>query len=278
MSAVSAVSAASSRHVDVGGYRLEIHERGAGPALLMGHSLTFDSAMFDRLAGELEDRFRVICVDLAGHGGSGTPREVFTLEEAADGIAALLDALGIERAGWVGHSMGGMMGLRLALQHPGRLGAIGLLNTSAEAEDPQMRDLYHHVNETSRGKPSEEATVEFVLKLMFSRAFREAHPDRVEPYRRLLYEPQDAEGVYRCARAVIWRGSVLEDLGGLDVPALVVTAAGDKAVPAAHGHAIAGALPGCRTVEIDDCGHLSPEEKPAEVGAALAAFFGEVWA
>jgi len=268
----------SSRTVDVGGYGLQVHERGSGPPLLFGHSLTFDSSMFERLASQLSDRFRILLVDLPGHGGSGTPGELFTLEDAADGIARLLDALGIERAGWVGHSMGGMIGMRLALQHPGRLGALALLNTSAEAEAPQMRDLFHHVNETSRGKPSEPATVEFVLNLMFSAGFREAHPERLAPYRHILFEPSDSEGVYRGARAVIWRGSVLDRLEELDLPSLVITAEGDTAVPPKFGEAIAERIPGCRSLELSDCGHLSPEEKPEEIGPALAAFFEEVWA
>ncbi|MEE2830245.1 MAG: alpha/beta fold hydrolase [Myxococcota bacterium] len=263
--------------VDLGGYSLAVKDRGAGPAVLFGHSLTFDSAMFDRVADQLSERFRVVQVDLPGHGGSGTPKEVFSLEEVADDLPGLLDGLGIERAAWVGHSMGGMVGMRFALQHPKRVGALALLNTSAEAEIPNMRDLYHHVNESSRGKPSTKPTVEFVLSLMFSEAFREQHPDRVEPYRTLLYEPSDAEGVYRMARSVIWRDSVLESLGGLDTPCLVITAALDTAVPAHFGESIARSVPGCRRLQLDDCGHLSPEERPEEVAAAIHSFLEEAW-
>ncbi len=262
--------------VDVGDYSIQIYEQGEGPCLVFGHSLTFDSAMWQPVADQLSDRFRVIRIDLPGHGGSGTPCEIFSLEDVADDIEVALAALGIENAVWAGHSMGGMVGMRLAIRHPGRLRAMALLNTSAEAEAEGARDMYHYVNESSRGKPSDKATVEFVLGLMFSSLFLLEHPEQVEPYRRLLFEPPDAEGTYRAARAVIWRDSVLEQLQSIDMPTLVITGNGDTAVPASFGRTIAGAIPGSRMVELDDCGHLSPEERPIEVATALTSFFEEV--
>jgi len=266
----------STRLVDIGEYSIQVHEQGQGPTLVFAHSLTFDSAMWQSVADELSDRFRVIRIDLPGHGGSGTPGEIFNLEDVADDIDKVLAALGIEGAVWAGHSMGGMVGMRVAIRHPGRLRAMALLNTSAEAEAESARDMYHYVNESSRGKPSDKATVEFVLSLMFSATFLEKHPEQVEPYRRLLFEPPDAEGTYRAARAVIWRESVLEQLQSIDMPTLVITGNGDTAVPASFSRSIAGAIPGSRVVELDDCGHLSPQERPVEVAEALTTFFEEV--
>lgn len=266
----------SSRHIDVGGYTIQVFEQGEGPTLVFGHSLTFDSAMWQPVADALSDRFHVVRIDLPGHGGSGTPREVFTLEEVADDVDKVLGAMGIEGAVWAGHSMGGMVGMRLAIRHPSRLRAMALLNTTAEAEIEGARDMFHYVNESSRGKPSDKATVDFVLKLMFSAGFLDAAPEKVEPYRTLLFEPPDAEGTYRAARAVIWRQSVLEHLSSLDMPTLVITGNGDTAVPASFGKTIADAIDGSRLLELDDCGHLSPEERPAEVAGALTSFFEEV--
>jgi len=266
----------STRLVDVGGYSIQIYEQGEGPTLVFGHSLTFDSAMWQGVADELSDRFRVVRIDLPGHGGSGTPREVFTLEDMADDVDRALAILGIEDAVWAGHSMGGMVGMRLAIRHPGRLRAMALLNTSAEAEAEGTRDMFDYVNESSRGKPSDKATVDFVLGLMFSAGFLETESERVEPYRSLLFEPPDAEGTYRAARAVIWRESVLEQLRNVDMPTLVITGHGDTAVPSSFGRTIADAVPGSRLLELDDCGHLSPEERPVEVAQALTSFFEEV--
>ena len=266
----------SSRLIDVGGYSILVYEQGEGPTLVFAHSLTFDSAMWQSVADQLSGRFHVVRIDLPGHGGSGTPGEVFTLEDIADDVDKVLGVMGIEGAVWAGHSMGGMVGMRLAIRHPSRLRAMALLNTSAEAEIEGARDMFHYVNERSRGKPSDKATVDFVLQLMFSARFLASEPERVAPYRKLLFEPPDAEGTYRAARAVIWRDSVLDQLAAVDMPTLVVTGNGDTAVPASFGETIAAAICGSRLLALDDCGHLSPEERPVEVARALTTFFEEV--
>jgi len=266
----------STRLVDIGEYSIQVHDQGRGPTLVFGHSLTFDSAMWQGVADELSDRFRVIRIDLPGHGGSGTPGVVFSLEDMADDVDQVLDALEVEGAVWAGHSMGGMVGMRLAIRHPSRLCAMALLNTSAEAEAETTRDLFHYVNESSRGKPSDKATVDFVLNLMFSAGFLGSEPEKVEPYRTLLFEPPDAEGTYRAARAVIWRESVLEQLSAVDIPTLVITGNGDTAVPSSFGRSIAEAIPRSRLLELNDCGHLSPEERPVQVAQALTTFFEEL--
>ncbi|MBN96113.1 MAG: hypothetical protein CL928_18895 [Deltaproteobacteria bacterium] len=261
------------RMIAVNGYEIAVRIRGDGPPVLMGHSLTFDSRMFDAQVAALQDKFPLIQIDLPGHGDSGTPKEYFTLEEIADDLAELMDQLGVKKAAWVGHSLGGMVGMRLALQHPDRVSAIALLNTSAEAENPQMRDLYHHVNETSRGKPSDAKTVKFVLELMFSPSFIANQSDDVAPYEEMLFNPKDAEGVYRTAHAVIWRTSVLDDMTALRPPALVLTSADDTSVPAHHGEAILGKVPGARHIHLDNCAHMSCVEQPDAVADALQSFF-----
>jgi len=259
--------------ISVNGYEMAVRIRGKGPPVLMGHSLTFDSRMFDGQVDALQERFTLIQVDLPGHGDSGTPKEYFTLEEVADDLAALMDVLQVSKAAWVGHSLGGMVGMRLALRHPDRISAIALLNTSAEAESQQMRDLYHHVNEASRGKPSDAKTVKFVLQLMFSPTFISEQSEHVAPYEDMLFNPKDAEGVYRTAHAVIWRSSVLEDMATLRPPALVLTSADDTSVPAHHGEAIVEKLPEAVHVHLDNCAHMSCVERPQAVADALQSFF-----
>ncbi len=263
-----------ARRIDLGGHHLSFWECGEGPPLLFGHSLTFDHQMFTPQAEALQDRHRVLLVDLHGHGASTAPDRLFTLEEMADDLARALDALDIDGVGYVGHSMGGMVGQRLALRHPDRVKAMALLNTTAGVDPDTIRDLFHHVNETSRGKPSDPRTVAFVLSLMFCEAFRENHPEAVKPFEKLLFEPTEQDGVYRAAHAVIWRQSILESLEELDVPTLVMTSDLDTAVPAVWGEAIAASVPRARLHPLEGCGHLSPVEQPQAVAQVLGDFFG----
>ena len=127
-------------HARVNGIELAYRETGRGPALILGHGLCLDGEMYLEAAERLAADWRVIRLDFRGHGESTKPRGALSLEDLADDVAALADALGLERFAYGGLSMGGMVGRRLALRHPGRLLALVLMDTAAEPE-PQ-RELF----------------------------------------------------------------------------------------------------------------------------------------
>jgi 3-oxoadipate enol-lactonase len=262
-----------THRIPIGSYHLIAQEQGTGPALLFCHSLTFDSSMFDAQAQALAEHFRVIRLDLHGHGQSSHPLEDFELEQMAEDLCKVLDHLQIDRCGYVGHSMGGMVGMRFALAHPDRVAALALLNTSANEQEQPLRDIFHQVNEDSRGKPTNPATVDFVLGLMFSEGFITAQPSTVAPFRQMLAEPPEGDGIYFAAKAVIWRSSVLDQLAQIDIPTLVLTSDIDTSVPASHSRDIAQAVPGARLIELTGSGHLTPVERSAEVIDVLTDHF-----
>lgn len=259
----------TTHDVAVGDRTLHIRDAGSGPPVVMLHSLTFDSAMFDAQVPGLAEAHRVLRVDLHGHGATRIPSKKLDLEQIADDVVAALDALGVPHASFVGHSMGGMVSQRIALRHPDRVASLALLNTSGQPEAPHIRDMYHQVNEGSRGKPTNAATVGFVLSLMFSPTFAAEHPDRVEPFRALLSDPPDPEGVYWTAYAVIWRSDLREHLPRIACPTLVVTSSKDGSTPPDHGRTIARLIPDAAFVSLDGAGHLTPVERPDEVTRLL---------
>jgi pimeloyl-ACP methyl ester carboxylesterase len=134
------------RFVQVGDTRLHILERGSGPALVLVHGLGAQLRNFTYALVELlEPNFRVICVDRPGCGYSTRPRQVSaSLTGQADTIAKLLELLSLERPLVVGHSYGGAVALALALNHPERVGGLGLLAPLTHAQDAApaaFRDL-----------------------------------------------------------------------------------------------------------------------------------------
>jgi pimeloyl-ACP methyl ester carboxylesterase len=221
----------------------------------------------------LRRHFRVLAIDLPGHGHSVGLDHELSLEETAEAIVMALEELGVTRFGYAGHSMGGMVGMRLALAYPERVQALALCNTSAREQEQPLKDLFHQVNEDSRGKPSAPSTVNFVMSLMFSESYLKSSPERTAPFESLLYEPTDAEGVYWVARAVIWRTNVLEDLTEIESPTLVVTSHGDRSIPAEHGIEMARAIPGADLLDLADAGHLTPVECAPEMTQALLNHF-----
>ena len=154
--------------IDVGGASLKVFDEGAGTPVVLLHSLTFHSGIWQAQAGALARDHRVVRIDLRGHGGTAWPEpDDVTLEDMADDVLAVMDALDLPAAVVGGLSLGGMVALRVALRRPERVRGLALLSTSGQVEAPALRDFYHRVNVGSRGKPSDEPTVALILSLMF---------------------------------------------------------------------------------------------------------------
>ena len=134
-----------SRHrdIDVGDdLLLHVAESGDGPALVLLHGFTGSSETWNFLRPSLDSLYRVIAVDLPGHGRSSSPQSAsrYSHERFADDLATVLESLEIERAAVLGYSMGGRAALRFAIAHPHRLSALILESTSAGITDRAERD------------------------------------------------------------------------------------------------------------------------------------------
>src|SRR6185295_19578925 len=96
----------------------ELEGPPGAPVVTLSHSLAANLHLWDAQAAVLKDRYRVLRYDIRGHGGSGVPPAPYTLEQMADDLHGLLRALGIARTHFVGLSMGGLIGMTLALRFP----------------------------------------------------------------------------------------------------------------------------------------------------------------
>ena len=104
---------------------------GSGPALFLIHGIGARRASFGKLVAGLMDRFTCISYDLRGHGESPVPKARFGLDELVDDLEALRSRIGIEKAHFAGHSLGGMIGPAYARRFPSRVLSLGLWSTAA---------------------------------------------------------------------------------------------------------------------------------------------------
>ena len=117
-------------YADVNGLSLRYEEHGSGEPLILLHGGIGTGEMFEPLLPALADGRRVIAVDLQGHGGTADVDRPLRADLMADDIAALLDHLGLEQADVMGYSLGGMVSLRLAIQHPARVRRLVLVSVT----------------------------------------------------------------------------------------------------------------------------------------------------
>jgi 3-oxoadipate enol-lactonase len=244
-------------------------ESGDAPdTVVLAHAIGCDQRMWDDLAARLSKAFRVIRFDARGHGRSPVTPRPYSLEGLADDARRLLDRLAIAKAHWVGLSMGAMIGMAFAIEHPPRLGRLVLANTTS-SYGPEGRAMWE-----ARAKAVEEGGLEAIEKMVmgryFSDDFRAAHADLVATVaRRFLETP--VEGYLGCCDAIADL-DFTADLASIHHRTLVIAGALDAGTPPAMSEVIARRIPGAQLAVIPGAAHLSAVEKPEPFGRLVESF------
>lgn len=122
--------------VDLGGHTLHVDSHGSGPReFICLHGLVDDGTIWRQLAPALAERGRVTCLDQRGHGRSDSPPGPYLREALAADAIGVCDALGFEKAILVGHSMGGIISMTAALDHPERVAGLVLIGTASRCNE-----------------------------------------------------------------------------------------------------------------------------------------------
>ncbi len=249
-------------------YTLDGPERA--PVVMMNHSLACTGAMWEAQMPTLAD-YRVLRVDMRGHGASGVPGDDYTLEQLADDEIALLDHLEIERAHFVGLSIGGMIGQTFALKAGERLLSLTLSSTMCEVPPAAAQMFEDRVDLARSG--GMEAHVDGTIERWFSEAFCADRPDLVDPIRAQI-RTTPVDGFAGCCRAIS-RLSLTERLSGIAAPTLVIAGELDPGATPAVAEIIQSNIPDAELLVIDGTLHLCNIEKPDVFNAALTGFLAK---
>ncbi|MEW1994118.1 3-oxoadipate enol-lactonase [Streptomyces coelicoflavus] len=235
----------------------------SAPPLLLGPSLGTSYALWDAVAPELSAAHRVIRWDLPGHGGS--PADLIgpgaTVADLAELVLALADSLGVERFAYAGVSLGGAVGLHLAVHRPERVSSLAVVCSSA------------HFN---GAKPWQERAArvreEGLARLAESADARWFTPGFTVP--RLVRDHRDADpDAYAACCDALAAFDLRARVGEIAAPTLLIAGREDPATPPAHLRELADAVPGATLTEIPGASHLAPAERPEAVLTALRAHF-----
>ncbi|WP_411152233.1 3-oxoadipate enol-lactonase [Streptomyces sp. A30] len=236
----------------------------SAPPLLLGPSLGTSYALWDRVAPELSATHRVVRWDLPGHGGSaaGLIGPGATVADLADLVLALADSLGIERFAYAGVSLGGAVGLHLAVHHPERVSSLAVICSSAHFNGAKpWEERAARVRGEGLDRLAESADARW-----FTSGF--TVPELVQDHR-----DADPEAYAACCDALA-AFDLRERLAEISAPTLLIAGREDPATPPAHLREIADAVPGAALVEIPGASHLAPAQCPEAVLTALRAHFG----
>jgi len=231
-----------------------------GPVVCITHSLASDSGMWaEQMPPLLQAGFRVLRIDMRGHGGSDPVAGDYTMKALAGDVAAVLEVLSLPRVHYIGLSIGGMIGQAFAVDHGAKL-ISALWSDTLPSSPAGAAALWDERMSTVRRANSLEPLADGTVERWFTEAFRPRKPGRWKQIRDTVAATTPA-GYLGCSAAIM-RFDFTGQLPTLRVPTLVVCGADDPGTPASENRRLAGLVPGGRYEEIADARHFPNVEHP----------------
>lgn len=238
------------QHTKNRAFHYELAGVPGAPVLLFSNSLGTDLSMWHPQAQTLAQEFRVLRYDGRGQGQSVVTPGPYTIETLADDVLAMLKELDIAKVHFCGLSMGGMVGISLAMRAPERLGKLILCNTAPKIGTPAIWDA--RITAVRAGGMA--AVVEGILERWFTTDFRQGSPSAIQKTREMLLR-SPVEGYVACCSAVRDMDA-RESIVSIQVPTLIISGAHDPVTPPHDGHFMADKIAGSVYKELP-AAHLS---------------------
>ena len=263
-------------HYDGRGFKINYVEEGRGPSVVFAHGFLFDHTMYAAQFEELPDNYRCIAWDMRGHGRSECPDGPWSMQDLVVDLISFIEGTNVAPCHLVGMSIGGMIAVRVALQREDLVRSLVLVNSTADAEDPGVGEVYAAYRaqiEREDGIGDELARIS--IPIFFGQRYIDAEPEAIQIQ---MDREKDAPavGAAEGLRALINRDSVVDRLQEIRLPALAIHGELDAAVPIARAEEFVAGVAGAELVRIPNAGHTTPMETPDIVNEALSAFLAGV--
>jgi pimeloyl-ACP methyl ester carboxylesterase len=260
-------------HMMLNGARLYYEEHGGGPqTVIFAHGLLWSGQMFAQQVDVLQQHYRCITFDWRGQGQSEVTRSGYDMESLYADTLALIDALGIKACHFVGLSMGGFIGMRLAARRPDVVTSLILLGTSADPEPAANIPKYRMLNLVGRWLGFGLVAAQ-VMPIMFGQKFlSDPTRSRLREEWRLRMLANHRIGITQATAGVITRRGISDLLLTIGAPTLILVGDQDVATPPSVAQRIHARIPQSQLAIIPGAGHTSTVEEPEAVNAAILAF------
>jgi pimeloyl-ACP methyl ester carboxylesterase len=268
------------RFADVKGVRMRYFVGGAGPPLLLVHGLGGSAWNWTELAPLLSSRFRLLVPDLPGHGGSAALPAVAGLQPFADRVALVAESEGMLPAPVVGHSLGGMVVLRMALRRPDDVSALVLASaaglSTGSAWGRQLLSVFTAVRpgRVAARYRSLVRRSSLLRRLVFGFVSVSDPPGLTESAIEGFLAGQLLHTDVDSAWRALLRDDPRQELEAITCPALVLWGAEDLQLPLDDAFEYTRRLH-ARLRVIPGCGHLLIGERPEPCADAISTFLGD---
>lgn len=261
-------------NVRVNGISLAYSDQGTGLPLIFLHAFPLNRTMWEPQVETLSSEFRVVTVDLRGHGESDAPLWRYTIDQAAEDVRALMDHLSIGQAVLVGLSMGGYILFAFYRRYPDRIKGLILANTRAQADTMEGKEARFQMAQIAY-KKGPAAIADLMIPKLLSPLTIETRPDLVRRVRAMI-ERAEISGIAGDLMAMAERPDSIPLLGSITCPVHVIAGELDQATPPADAKLMADRIADSRITIISQAGHLSNLEQPDAFNRVVRAFSGNL--
>lgn len=273
---------AELRYLDLHGERIAYLDEGSGETIVLLHGIAGSSDTWRSLIGPLSRKYRVVAPDLLGHGNSTKPRTDYSLGALSVLVRDVLDELGITRATFVGHSLGGGICMQFVYQHPQYVQRLVLINSGGLGPDVGLPLRLASLPGAELVLPIIAARRllapgERVWSLLRKAGIESRRGEETWRHYRSLSDGPTRQAFLRTVRGVIdHRGQAVSALSRLnsrmDLPVMAIWGDRDSLIPVAHAYAARQIRPDVRLEVLTDVGHFPHAERPAEVAELIDDF------
>lgn len=236
----------------------ELSGAADGPVVVLHHPLATNLTSWDELTVALEEKYRVLRLDARGHGKSDAPAGPYAFETLAKDVVEVMTACGVEKASFLGLSMGGMVGQYLGLLHPERFHCLLLVSTSSRIPDEAQPIWDQRISAAKTGGMASQ--VDGAMQRWLSPRALSENAALVERLRKMIMTTP-IDGYLGWCHAI--RGlNVTDRLGAIRLPTRVIVGEIDPATPVAASEAIHAAIPGSDLVIVPGVSHMLHNEEP----------------
>jgi len=258
--------------VDARGIELFVEEQGSGTPIVFSHGLLWSGRMFAPQVAALRDRYRCIVYDHRGQGRSQVPRDsTISIEDCYLDAVTLIEQLDATPCHFVGLSMGGFVGMRLAARRPDLVRSLTLMATAPDPEPVGNLGKYRLLNAVARMGGMRLATPA-VAPIMLGKTTLVDESNTALRSELITQLQQLDRQIYRAVNGVLTRQGVEHELAQIQAPTLVMRGMQDNAIGYDRAQLLCHGIDDARFVAIPHAGHTLTLELPQATSAALAEF------
>ncbi|SPP92896.1 alpha/beta fold hydrolase [Bradyrhizobium vignae] len=261
--------------VEVNGvkFNCEVIDAAKGrPWIALSHALANNMTLWDDVVMALRQDYRILRYDQRGHGQTEAVPGPYTFPMLIEDAVQLMDACGVDKAHWIGLSIGGMIGYGLGIEHPARLRSLVACDSRPDAP-PDYAAYFQSRIDKARAKGM-DGVVDSTIERWFTPETVGRNPPVLNKVRTMIRttNPLGHEGCCEALKTLSFGPRISE----ISVPTLVIGGAKDKGAPPEILAAAAAKIPGAKHAVVPDAGHIVALENPEGFMARLEESLGDV--